>query len=149
MLAVSIRPSRYSHTLIQAYGEFVVNIPRGEMEVLTDYVGVTTGQSEDKWKARGLTPIPSQVVAPPLIDECPVNLECRVVQSIMLPSHTMFIGQVVAMHAWEEVLGESGEVDLGRFSGLSYGATVVRERPIKNVKVAELREKVTQDTDVL
>src|SRR5687767_12933316 len=71
MLAISIRPTRYSHHLIQQHGEFVVNIPPYQIEPLTDYVGVTTGRKEDKWQVRGLTRLPAQVVSPPLIAECP------------------------------------------------------------------------------
>lgn len=145
MLALSIRPSRYSHDLIGEHGEFVVNLPLNTMETLTDYVGVTTGRSEDKWQAHGLTPIPAEVVAPPLIAECPVNLECRVVEQVKLPSHTLFIGQVLAMHALEEILDPRGEVDLQRFAGLRYEASVVRERPVKNVNVNKLRQTVTKN----
>lgn len=143
MLAMSIRPGRYSHDLIADQGEFVVNIPTPEMEPLTDYVGVTTGREEPKWQALGLTPAASSEVATPLIAECPVNLECRVVEIMKLPSHTLFIGEVVAMHADESVLDERGEVDLARFGGLAYGTSVVRERPVGKVDVALLRAQVT------
>lgn len=146
MLALSIRPSRHSHQLIVEQGEFVVNIPWDTMEQLTDYVGVTTGRSEDKWQAHGLTPIPAQIVASPLIAECPVNLECRVVDTLKLPSHTLFIGQVLAMHALEEMLDRRGEVNLQRFAGLRYESSVVRERPVKNVNVQKLREAVTESS---
>lgn len=142
MLAISIRPTRYSHDLIQQYGEFVVNIPSFQLEPLTDYVGVTTGRKENKWEAHGLTQLPAQIVSPPLIAECPINLECRVVETLSLPSHTVFIGQVVALHALEELLNERGEVDISRFEGLRYAAGVVRERPVENVNVAELREQL-------
>lgn len=47
-------------------------------------------------------------------------------------------------HALEEVLGLRGEVDLQRFAGLRYEASVVRERPVKNVNVNKLRKAVTK-----
>ncbi len=143
MLALSIRPGRYSHDLIAEQGEFVVNIPTADMAALTDYVGVTTGREEDKWRALGLTPVPASAVAAPLIAECPVNLECRVVEKVKLPSHTLFIGEVVAFHAEESVLDERDEVDLARFSGLAYEVSVVRERPVGAVNVDALRTQVT------
>jgi flavin reductase (DIM6/NTAB) family NADH-FMN oxidoreductase RutF len=94
-----------------------------------------------------LTPLPAAVVAPPLIAECLVNLECRVVQHLSLPSHTVFIGQVVAMHAVKAILNRRSEVDLGLFGGLRYEASVVRERPIQNVRVEALRRKVVFGED--
>lgn len=142
MLAISIRPNRYSHDLIDALGEFVVNIPTADQKLFTDYAGVTTGRDEDKWQARGLTPLPAAVVRPPLIEECPVNLECRVVQTVRLPSHSLFIGEVVALHVVESWLNERDEIDLTQFNYLRYGGSVVRERPMKPVKVDQLREDV-------
>jgi flavin reductase (DIM6/NTAB) family NADH-FMN oxidoreductase RutF len=142
MLAISVRPGRYSHDLIKQFGEFVVNIPPADLEPESDYVGVTTGREEDKWQARNLTPLPAAVVAPPLIAECLVNLECRVVQLVSLPSHTVFIGQVVAMHAVKAILNRRDEIDLALFSGLRYEASVVRERPVQNIQVDALRRRV-------
>jgi flavin reductase (DIM6/NTAB) family NADH-FMN oxidoreductase RutF len=92
--------------------------------------------------AKRLTQLRAQVVSPPLIAECPINLECRVVETVNLPSHTVFIGQVVALHAVEEILNERCEVDLGLFEGLRYAAGVVRERPVQNINVAQLREQL-------
>jgi flavin reductase (DIM6/NTAB) family NADH-FMN oxidoreductase RutF len=142
MLAISVRPGRYSHGLIEQFGEFVVNIPPPYLEPESDYVGVTTGRDENKWQARNLTPLRAEMVAPPLIAECPVNLECRVVQHLSLPSHTVFIGQVVAMHAVKTILNRRNEVDLALFSGLRYEASVVRERPVQSTRVEALRNKV-------
>lgn len=146
MLAISIRPSRYSHDLIMETGEFVVNIPGQEMEDILDYVGVTTGREEDKWKVRGLTPIPAKSVTPPLIKECPVNIECRLVRTIQLPSHTMFISEVVALHIQDWGLNDRSEVDLEKLAGYAYGESVVRERPVGKVDVDALRNKLVENS---
>ncbi len=141
MLAISVRPIRYSHDLIEKEGEFVVNLIPPEMEALADYVGVTSGSEEDKWRAYGLTPIPASEVGPPLIRECPINLECRVAERVRLPSHSIFIGEVVALHVLEVLLDSRDEVDLARFEGLAYAASVVRERPVGQVDVDQLRRR--------
>jgi flavin reductase (DIM6/NTAB) family NADH-FMN oxidoreductase RutF len=44
----------------------------------------------------GLTPIPSEVVKPPRIAECPTHIECRIVDTLETGDHTIFIGEVVA-----------------------------------------------------
>ena len=143
MIAISVRPSRASHDLIAQLGEFVVNIPWPEMELVSDFVGSTTARETDKWRETGLTPLPSAVVRPPLLAECPVNLECRVQRQVQLPSHTLFVAEVVAMHAAPEVLNEREEVVLDEFNpGIIYRAAVVRERPVDNFRPDDLRQKV-------
>ncbi len=143
MISISVRPSRASHDPIKQLGEFVVNIPWADMEVVTDFVGSTTARNIDKWHETGLTPQPAIAVSPPLLTECPVNLECRVRQTHQLPSHTLFVAEVVAMHAETQVLDARKEVvfDLA-VAGLPYRTTVVRERPIDNFKLEALLQAV-------
>lgn len=111
MLAASIRPTRASHDVIDRTGEFVVNIPWPDMEMVSDFVGTTTGRETDKWPESGLTQLPATVVQPPLIGECPVNIERRVVERLRLPSHTLFVAEVLTLHAERQVLNDSDEVD--------------------------------------
>ncbi len=138
-LAISVRPGRYSHSLIRAAGEFVVNLPTPEQSQLTDYVGVVTGQEEDKIAVAGLA------LAPRLAD-CPVNIECVVEREIDLDSHTMFIGLVQAVHVDEGMLDEAGEVDIGKARGLAYPSGTVREKPTYTFRVEELRRAVRKGT---
>ena len=143
MLGISVRPIRASHDLIDGAGEFVVNVPWPDMEVVADFVGTTTLHKVDKWAVTGLTALRAARVSPPLLGECPVNLECRVVERVRLPSHTFFIGEVVALHADPAVLNERGEVDFARaHGGLPYRAGAVRERPVEKFRPADLRRQV-------
>ncbi len=143
MISLSVRPNRASHSLIAKTGDFVVNIPWPEMEMISDFVGTTTIGATDKWAETGLTRLPATSVSAPLLAECPVNIECRVVDTIHLPSHTLFIAEVVALHALEAILNERGEVDFSAAKGgLPYRAGAVRERPVENFKPEELLEKV-------
>jgi len=143
MISISVRPLRASHDLIDQLGEFVVNIPWPDMELVSDFVGTTTGRNTDKWRETGLTRLPAAIVSPPLLAECPVNLECQVRHTLRLPSHSLFVAEVVAIHADESVLNERQEVDFTLAEGgLAYHAGVVRERPVENFRPAELRHKV-------
>lgn len=141
-LSISVRPVRYSHTLIKQTGEFVVNIPAPAQRALTDYVGVVTGREEDKIAIAGLELTPALKVKTPLLADCPVNIECIVEREIELNSHTMFIGRVQAVHMDESLLDERGEADFARASGLAYDAGIVRERPTYKFRVADLRRAV-------
>lgn len=138
-LAISVRPGRYSHSLIHASGEFVVNIPAPEQSTLADYVGVVTGREEDKIAVANLKLAPALKVKTPLLADCPVNIECIVEQEIALDSHTMFIGLVQAVHAEESLLDEHGDVDVKRAQGIIYDNGIVRERPNYKFRVGDLR----------
>lgn len=112
--AISIRPGRYSHSLVNESGEFIVNIPTPEQFALVDYIGVVTGQKEDKIAIANLELTPALKMKSPLLANCPVNIECIVEHEIALDSHTMFIALVQAIHAEESPLDAHGDVDVKR-----------------------------------
>lgn len=120
MISVSIRPDRYSHRLIRQAGEFVANVPTTAMIREMDYCGVASAKNADKFAATRLTPVPAEKVKAPLIAECPVNLECRVKQSIPLGSHEIFLAEVVALHMDEEVMDPRGRVDMRKASPFAF-----------------------------
>lgn len=143
-LSISVRPNRYSHSLIRATREFVVNIPTPEQATLSDYLGVVTGRKENKIEIAGLKLAPALKVKTPLLADCPVNIECIVEREIELDSHTMFIGLVQAVHVEEALLDATGDVDLARARGIVYNCGTVRERPTYTFRVEDLRKAVRE-----
>ncbi|OGX20388.1 MAG: flavin reductase [Omnitrophica WOR_2 bacterium RBG_13_44_8] len=119
-ISISVRPHRYSYELIRESKEFTVNIPSESIVREVDICGNVSGREVDKFALTGLTPIPSRKIKPPLIMECPYNVECIVVKELELGSHVMFIGEVVAMHIDEDILDESGAVDYRKAKPFSY-----------------------------
>lgn len=113
-IGIAIRPGRYSHGLIKETQEFVVNIPNLDLIKETDWCGTVSGRDVDKFKKTGLTKIPAAKVKPPLIKECPVNIECKLKQILNLGVHDLFLGEVVAVHYDEEILDDNGDVDYNR-----------------------------------
>lgn len=120
MLYISVRPSRYSYGMIKQTGEFVVNLTTRKLVQAVDYCGVRSGKDEDKFKTAGLTKAPAKLVGAPLIEECPVNIECRVTEVMPLGSHDMFIAEVVNVNVSESYLDASGKFDLERAGLLAY-----------------------------
>ncbi len=121
MVGIGVKPNCYSHDLIQSAGEFVVNLPSEQLLEATDMCGVTTGAEVDKWALTGLTPSQaSKLSKTPLIEECPVNLECVTRQVLSLGSHTLFLAEVVAIHADEAVLDGRGKLDIGKVRPINY-----------------------------
>jgi len=113
MAYISVRPSRYSHELIKQTGEFVINLPSAKLARATDYCGVKSGREVDKFTHLKLTAVKAEQVKAPLIDECPLSIECRVTEIKPLGSHDMFMAQVLAIHADNKYLDKkSGALDL-------------------------------------
>lgn len=120
MISISIRPSRYSHELVSASKEFVVNIPDEKMAGICDFCGTKSGRNLDKFIETGLTKEKGFVINTPLIKECAINIECKVREIIRLGTHDMFIGEVVSVNADETVIYTDGEIDYEKISMLSY-----------------------------
>ncbi len=120
MAYVSIRPSRHSYAMIQETGEFVINLTTKDLVYATDYCGVKSGRDEDKFEKAGLTRERAQYVKAPLIQESPVNIECKVTQVLPCGSHDMFIGKVLCVHADEKYMDETGKFDLNQAQPLVY-----------------------------
>lgn len=75
-----VRESRYTRELLDATGEFTVNIPEGQADKqILGFCGTKSGRDCDKISELGLTPVDSDVVDVPGIREFPITLECRVV----------------------------------------------------------------------
>lgn len=120
MLTISVRPERYSYRMIRETGEFVVNLTTEKLAYATDYCGVKSGRDTDKWKDTGLTKEEASKVSVPVIKECPVNLECRVVRVDELGSHHMFLAEVVAVDVDEAYMDEKDTFHLSEAKPLAY-----------------------------
>ena len=118
-VGLAIRKATYSHGLLCAQKEFVVNLPTaGMIDQVLECGSVSGRDCPDKFAAFGLTPVPATQVAPPLIDECPVNLECRLVNVTETGDHDLFLGEVVAQHVDSALLDDDGDFLTERFDTL-------------------------------
>jgi len=118
-IGISIRPSRYSYDILNKTGEFVVNLPDASQIKIVDFCGTRSGRDIDKWKELNLTkgkPAKTQV---PLLEEFPINIECKVIKTEDLGSHRRYIGKVVAVHVDENALSE-GNVDPLKLNPIVY-----------------------------
>lgn len=120
MLSISVRPERFSYSMLKQTGEFVVNLVTEKLVYATDYCGVKSGRDIDKFKELKLTRLPAAQVEAPLIGESPVNLECRVKQVIPLGSHDMFLAEIVAVHADQQYMDEKGKFHLDQACPVVY-----------------------------
>ncbi|MDE6781220.1 MAG: flavin reductase family protein [Ruminococcus sp.] len=112
MTYISVRPERFSYDIIEKFGEFVINLTTSAMVKQTDFCGVKSGRDMNKFEACGFHTVPSQKLSVPLIEECPVSLECRVTEVKPLGSHTMFLAEIVSVDVDEKYIDSKGKLNL-------------------------------------
>lgn len=120
MVSISVRPERHSYHMIKETGEFVINLTTKDLAFATDYCGVKSGKDVDKFRAMKLTKLPAQKVKAPLIGESPVNIECRVTESISLGSHEMFLAKVEAVTVDDAYMDKNNTFHLGEADPIVY-----------------------------
>ncbi len=100
LVACIVSGANHSFAALRATKECVIAIPAAKLAQKVVKVGNATGAETDKFAAFGLTPLPAEQVAAPLIAECFANLECRVVDTRLTNRYNMFILEVVK--AWRD-----------------------------------------------
>lgn len=123
LFLVAVRPSRYTHGLIEETGVFTVNVPARGMEDVVDFCGSVSGRDYDKFKEKGLKALPGKAVRAPIIVECPINYECQVLYKARLQReglhekiietiypqggyHTLYFGEILATWADPDAKGK-------------------------------------------
>lgn len=107
MCYISVRHERHSYDLIKRTGEFVINLTTTSLVHATDWCGVRSGREYNKFKEMHLTPQQGQVVKAPLIAESPLNIECSVREIRPLGTHDMFLADVVAVDAEDNLIDKA------------------------------------------
>jgi flavin reductase (DIM6/NTAB) family NADH-FMN oxidoreductase RutF len=115
LFMIAVHPARYSHRLIEDTGEFVVNLPTTDLVQQVEYCGTRSGRKFDKFRETKLTPLPAKFVKAPLIEECVINIECRVDHklTVVRGTYTLFFGEAVAVHV-NEGLWDGLRLDLDK-----------------------------------
>ncbi len=121
MVYISVRKERHSYHMIEQTGEYVLNLTTEALAFATDYAGVRSGAKENKIEVLGLHTQPAaKLKYAPLIEESPVNIECKVVEVKDLGSHTMFMANVEAVQVDPRLLNEKGALQLNDAHLITY-----------------------------
>jgi flavin reductase (DIM6/NTAB) family NADH-FMN oxidoreductase RutF len=105
MIACGIGNHHYTPKGIAETKTFSVNIPSADLMEKTDYCGIVSGEKTDKAKVFDV--FYGATKTAPMIRECPVSLECRLVQVVPLPTNSMYIGEIVGAFADGRVIRDS------------------------------------------
>ncbi len=121
---ISLRKATYTYDSIIERKAFTVSIPSEEHVKEADYFGIATGRETDKFADTGLTPVKSDLVDAPYVEEFPLVLECRMTHKIEIGLHIQFIGEIMDVKAEESVLGEKGIPDIEKVRPILFGPEI-------------------------
>ena len=111
-VTISLREATYSYGNIVESKAYTINIPSEKYARECDYFGMASGKKNDKFAATGLTPVKSDLVNAPYIEEFPFVLECKLLHTFEIGLHTQFIGEIVDIKVDEDVMDENGNPDI-------------------------------------
>ncbi len=111
-VTISLRKATYTHGCIMERKAYTISIPSVALAKEVDYVGIVSGKDVNKFALTNLTPVRSELVDAPYVQECPVVIECRLLHTLEIGLHTQFIGEIMDVKAEEAVLGEQGYTDI-------------------------------------
>lgn len=117
-ISVSVGHKQYSNAGIRENGTFSINQPSAKMVKELDYCGLYSGRKVDK--SALFENFYGTLETAPMIKECPVNIECRVIQTMERPVHTVFIGEVAEVYFDEDCLTE-GVPDVSKIDPIFFG----------------------------
>ena len=112
-LSVGIVRSRYTWNAIEVGAKFSVNIPSASQAKLVDYCGVESGANADKIAKAGFTVFYGDLETAPLIEECPINMECIATHILDFEMHSLVIADIVQTHVSEGCLTD-GTLDTAK-----------------------------------
>jgi flavin reductase (DIM6/NTAB) family NADH-FMN oxidoreductase RutF len=116
-VSVALRKERYTLEGVRENGTFSINVPSSDMVKKTDYCGVYSGKKNDK--SQIFKVFYGDLTTAPLIQECPLNLECKVIHYLDLGSHTLVVGEIIETYISEDCLTD-GKADPGKIDPLIY-----------------------------
>jgi flavin reductase (DIM6/NTAB) family NADH-FMN oxidoreductase RutF len=119
MISVAIRHIRHTLKGIRQNEAFSVNIPSADMVREADYCGITSGAKVDKVEACQFEVFYGKLDNAPLIEQCPVNLECKVVHILDLGSHALVVGRIEETHVSQSCLTD-GKPDVSKIRPITY-----------------------------
>lgn len=123
MMALGFGSKSYGLNRIKEVSDFVVNIVDSSQVEAVNFCGKNTGAECKKFDSIHLTPVPSKVVSAPIIEECPISIECRLTDVIESENHmgiTNILAKIKGRLVAESYLNDSGRLKVSAFDDLFY-----------------------------
>ncbi|MDJ0763808.1 MAG: flavin reductase family protein [Myxococcota bacterium] len=133
-VGVAIRKSRLTFANLQQNQAFTLAVPNTSLAAKVDFLGIVSGAKEPKkLSVADIETVKGDTVNAPILIDCPVNLECTLVEQVALGTHTFCIGEVLETQVDEAVLTDMGSVDASRLDPLIYVTSESKYRALGEV----------------
>jgi flavin reductase (DIM6/NTAB) family NADH-FMN oxidoreductase RutF len=119
-IAINATARRKTLKSILRSGAFTVGYPSIEQVAEADWIGMASGYEHDKIAEVGWTSSKAEKVNAPVINELKLTIECKVVNTVSVGSHTQITGEVVNIQADESIIDERGKYDLAKLNPIIY-----------------------------
>ena len=116
-ISVALRRERYTLKGIRENATFSINVPSSDMVKKTDFCGIYSGKNKDR--SQIFKTFYGELKTAPLIQECPVNLECKAIHYLDPGSHTLVVGEIIETYITEDCLTD-GKTDPRKIDPLIY-----------------------------
>lgn len=111
-VTISLRKATYTYSNILQRKAYTLSVPSKKYVKEADYFGLVSGRNNDKFTATGLTPMSSDLVDAPYVEEFPMILECTLLRQYEIGLHTQFIGEIIDVKIDESMLSDKGQPDI-------------------------------------
>jgi flavin reductase (DIM6/NTAB) family NADH-FMN oxidoreductase RutF len=108
MIAIALGKNHYTNPGIKENKTFSVCLPSEDMVEVTDYCGIVSGKKTDKSKLFDL--FYGDLKNAPMIKDCPVSVECKLIRVVENGANEMFLGEIVGTYTEQRFLSE-GKLD--------------------------------------
>jgi flavin reductase (DIM6/NTAB) family NADH-FMN oxidoreductase RutF len=100
LVACVVSGADFSFAALRATKQCVIAVPGRELAPIVVKVGNCSGRDVEKFGKFGLTAVPAERVAAPLVAECFANLECKVADTRLVSRYNLFVLEV--LKAWTD-----------------------------------------------
>ena len=116
-ISVALRRARYTFEGVEASGAFSINVPSADQARIVDFCGIYSGHRQDKSEIFQVEF--GRLKTAPLIAECPIKHACKVIHTLDLDSHVLFVGEIMETYVNEDCLSD-GKPDTAKIDPLIY-----------------------------
>ena len=100
LIAIAMRRTHYTNKGVKQNECFSINIATSDMVVVVDYCGLHSGSKIDKSKEFDL--FYGELKKAPMIKQCCLNIECKLVNTIQFKYNDLLIGEIVEIYSDEK-----------------------------------------------
>jgi flavin reductase (DIM6/NTAB) family NADH-FMN oxidoreductase RutF len=119
-VTIGLQPHRHSLKGIYQNRTFSVNVPSADIVKEADYCGLVSGKDTDKVRDCKFKVFYGDLKTAPLVEQCPINLECEVMHILNLGSHMLVVGKVAETYFSEDCLTDN-KPDIEKVKPFAFG----------------------------